>query len=258
MTRMDRREMLTTTAGGAALWTLAGGALGVQPTDTASPAAVMSPTEAGWDDVAGQYILPPLPYAPDALEPHIDAETMVLHHDKHHLAYVNGLNAALDGLRALREAGDGKPMDGGRVKALSRDIAFHGSGHFLHVLFWNNMAPAGQGGGGEPTGALADLIRQSFGSFSKAWDQFSAAAKSVEASGWAILAYEPMSGRLAVMQSEKHQNLTAWGVTPLLAIDVWEHAYYLKYRNNRAAYVDAFRNIVNWVDVAKRLDRARG
>ena len=255
MQALNRREMLVTTGATAAGVALAQSALAWQP--AGASAAPLTPSEMGWDDAAGKYVLPPLPYAPAALEPHIDAETMSLHHDKHHLAYVNGLNSALDGLKALREANDGKPLDANRLKALSRELAFHGSGHFLHVLFWNNMAPADKGGGAEPTGPLADALTASFGSFAKAWDQFAGAAKAVEASGWALLTYEPMSRRLVIMQSEKHQNLTAWGVTPLLALDVWEHAYYLKYRNNRAAYVDAFKYVVNWADVGARYQKVR-
>lgn len=199
-----------------------------------------------------KYELPPLPYAYDALEPHIDEQTMRLHHDKHHLGYVNGLNKALDKLAEARAAGDY-----GMVKHWSREAAFHGSGHLLHAIFWPNMAPAGNGGGGEPTGELAAQIGKDFGSFAQFKAQFSAAANAVEGSGWGLLVWEPAGGQLEVLQAEKHQNLTQWGVVPLLVLDVWEHAYYLNYQNNRGAYVEAWWNVVNWNDVAERFKAAR-
>jgi Fe-Mn family superoxide dismutase len=202
--------------------------------------------------MATKYELPPLPYAYDALEPHIDEQTMRLHHDKHHLAYVNGLNKAEEMLEQARNSGDYA-----MVKHWSREAAFHGSGHFLHSIFWPNMAPAGQGGGGEPSGDLASQITKDFGSFANFKAHFSAAANAVEGSGWAILVWEPVSGHLDVLQAEKHQNLTQWGVVPLLALDVWEHAYYLKYQNARPSYVEAWWNVVNWSDVAERLKAAR-
>lgn len=202
--------------------------------------------------MAKKYELPPLPYAYNALEPHIDEQTMRLHHDKHHLAYVNGLNNALDKLEAARGAGDFA-----LVKHWSREAAFHGSGHFLHTFFWSNMAPAGKGGGGQPSGDLGDQITKDFGSFASFKAQFTAAANAVEGSGWALLVWEPLSGQLEILQSEKHQNLTQWGVRPLLVLDVWEHAYYLKYQNNRGAYVEAWWNVVNWADAAERFKAAK-
>ncbi|MBI5957156.1 MAG: superoxide dismutase [Chloroflexi bacterium] len=202
--------------------------------------------------MAKKYELAPLPYDYNALEPHIDEQTMRLHHDKHHLAYVNGLNNALDKLEAARTAGDF-----GLVKHWSREAAFHGSGHLLHTIFWPNMAPAGKGGGGEASGALAEQIAKDFGSFASFKAQFTAAANAVEGSGWALLVWEPLAGQLEILQSEKHQNLTQWGVKPLLVLDVWEHAYYLKYQNNRGAYVEAWWNIVNWADVAERFKAAQ-
>ena len=203
--------------------------------------------------MAKKYELPPLPYAYNALEPSIDEQTMRLHHDKHHLAYVNGLNNALDKLEAARAAGDFA-----LVKHWSREAAFHGSGHFLHAIFWPNMAPAGNGGGGEPSGSLAEQIKKDFGSFAAFKAQFSVAANAVEGSVWALLVWEPAGGQLEVLQAEKHQNLSQWGVRPLLVLDVWEHAYYLKYQNNRGAYVEAWWNVVNWSDVADRFKTAQG
>lgn len=207
----------------------------------------------GWDATKGEYVLPPLPYAHNALEPSIDEQTMRLHHDIHHLGYVNGLNKALADLKTARESGNF-----GAIKAISRDLAFHGSGHLLHCIFWENMAAPGNGGGGAPNGDLAGAINESFGSFDAFKAQFSAASGAVEASGWGILAYEPLGGNLIVLQAEKHQDLTLWGVSPLLVLDVWEHAYYLKYQNRRGDYVKAFWDVVNWGDVAGRFAAARG
>jgi Fe-Mn family superoxide dismutase len=192
-----------------------------------------------------KYELPPLPYASDALEPHYDKATVELHHGKHHLAYVNGLNAALDKLAAARAAGDHA-----LVKHLSREVAFHGGGHIFHSIFWTNLKP---GGGGRPDGKLAAAIDASFGSFEAFDKQMRAATNAVEGSGWGVLAASP-AGELAVLQVEKHQNQVLPGWTPILVIDVWEHAYYLKYQNRRADWVDAVMNhLVNWGDVARRL-----
>lgn len=188
--------------------------------------------------------LPPLPYPYNALEPHIDEATMRLHHDKHHLAYVNGLNNAEAKLAEARSKGDFA-----LVKHWERELAFHGAGHFLHVIFWENMSPQG---GGTPTGPLLEAINQSFGSYDAFAAHFKAAGTAVEGSGWVILVKNNTTKRLEILTAEKHQNLSQWVVTPLLALDVWEHAYYLKYQNNRAAYVEAFFKVINWNDVAKR------
>jgi Fe-Mn family superoxide dismutase len=194
------------------------------------------------------YVLPPLPYEYNALEPLYEEKTLRIHHDKHHAAYVKGLNAALEKLQTAR-----KGNDYSAVKAISRDLAFHGSGHVLHTLFWNSMSPAKP----EVPTSLADAMNKSFGSVDAARAQFAAATKDVEGSGWGILAYEPISDKLLVLQSEKHQNLTIWGVTPLLVCDVWEHAYYLQYANDRATWVDNFMKLANWPFAAERLEQAR-
>lgn len=190
--------------------------------------------------------LPPLPYDYNALEPHIDEQTMILHHDIHHLGYVNGLNNAESKLREARESGDF-----GLVKHWERELAFHGAGHFLHCVFWENMSPDG---GGEPTGALAEAISKQFGGFEKFLAQFKAAGAAVEGSGWVMLTCQPCCGRLEILTAEKHQNLSQWVSAPLLVCDVWEHAYYLKYQNKRAAYLEAFCNVINWKDVEKRFE----
>lgn len=197
------------------------------------------------------YELPPLPYAYEALEPHIDAKTMQVHHDLHHKAYVDGLNKALDGLAKAREANDFAA-----VQQLSRLVAFHGGGHSNHTIFWHNLAPAGKGGGGEPGGELATQIRKDFGDFAKFKAHFQAAAVAVEGNGWGVLAWQPALGSLTIQTMMNQQNLTILGSIPILMLDVWEHAYYLKYQNRRAEYVTAFWNVANWKDAEGRFGKA--
>lgn len=193
--------------------------------------------------------LPPLPYSYNALEPYYDEQTVRLHHDAHHKGYVDGLNNAEAKISEAREKGDFA-----LIKHWEREIAFHGSGHLLHTLFWENMKPDG---GGEASGEIAKGIGKYFGSFEIFKKQFSAAAAAVEGSGWALLCWSPDFNKLEIFTAEKHQNLTQWGVVPLLALDVWEHAYYLKYQNKRAAFIDAWWNLVNWEDVNRRYLKAR-
>ncbi|MEW6459058.1 MAG: superoxide dismutase [Bacillota bacterium] len=194
--------------------------------------------------------LPPLPYAYDALEPHLDEQTVRLHHDAHHKAYVDGLNTAEARLTEARDQGDYA-----LVKHWERELAFHGAGHQLHTLFWENMHPEA---GGPPHGPIAAQIEADFGSFEVFRKYFSTAATAVEGSGWALLCWNRAFGRLDVLTVEKHQDLALWNTVPLLACDVWEHAYYLKYQNKRAAWVEAWWNLVNWDDVNRRLESARG
>lgn len=194
--------------------------------------------------------LPPLPYDYNALEPHIDEATMRLHHDKHHLAYVNGLNNAEAKLKEAREKGDFS-----LVKHWEREASFHGAGHFLHCIFWENMSP--KGGGAPKNTEFIAAIDKKFGSFETMMKHFKAAGTAVEASGWVILTKNSMTHDLEILTAEKHQNLSQWVCTPLLALDVWEHAYYLKYQNNRAAYIEAFTNVINWEDVTKRFLAAK-
>jgi Fe-Mn family superoxide dismutase len=192
------------------------------------------------------FTLPTLPYK--SLDPVIDDQTLALHHDKHHAAYVAGANKALEELAKARDAGDFA-----LVKHWERDLAFNGSGCVLHAMYWASMWP---GGRGKPEGALADAIEQSFGSQAKMQAQFAAATKAVEGSGWGVLAWEPATTRLVVLQAEKHQQLTIWGVTPILICDVWEHAYYLKYQNKRPDYVEAWMKIIDWDSAAARFAAA--
>ncbi len=191
------------------------------------------------------YKLPKLPYDYSALEPHYDEQTVRLHHDVHHKGYVDGLNNAAAKIAEARKAGDFA-----LIKHWERELAFHGSGHILHSLFWDNMSPDG---GGAPQGDLAKLIDKDFESFEAFKKQFSAATAAVEGSGWGLLVWNPYSSTLEIMTAEKHQDLAIWGVTPLLVCDVWEHAYYLKYQNKRPAWIEAWWNLVNWKDVEARL-----
>jgi len=173
---------------------------------------------------------------------------MRLHHDKHHAGYVKGLIGAEASIEKARQANDFA-----LVQHYSRQAAFHGGGHFLHSMFWKSMAPNGAGGGGEPSDALAELLSRDFGSVDAFRAHFSAAAKAVEGSGWGLLHYRFMDGKLVVRQAENQHKLSSWDSMPVLGIDVWEHAYYVKYRNNRGAYVDNWWNVVNWANVEKNI-----
>ncbi|HEX5829995.1 MAG TPA: superoxide dismutase [Gemmatimonadaceae bacterium] len=201
------------------------------------------------------HTLPPLPYGFDALEPHIDARTMEIHHDKHHQAYVTNLNTALEKAPGMQD----RPLD-----ELLRDLASvpeavrtavrnNGGGHWNHTMFWEIMGP---GGGGQPTGALADAIKSSFGGFDSFKEQFAAAGAGRFGSGWAWLV--PQDGTLAITSTPNQDNPLMDGQPdPILGLDVWEHAYYLKYQNRRLEYIGAWWNVVNWEEVGKRYERAR-
>ncbi|NGM84247.1 DUF2935 domain-containing protein [Paenibacillus sp. 7124] len=196
----------------------------------------------------GGHKLPPLPYPYNALEPYIDEKTMRIHHDIHHKSYVDGLNKAEKKLADARKSGDFE-----LVKHWERELAFHGAGHYLHTIFWDEMSPQG---GGRPTGALLAAIERDFGSFNAFKKQFSEAADKVEGGGWAILVWSPRSRRLEILTAEKHQNLSQWDVIPLLALDVWEHAYYLKHQNKRSDYIQDWWKVVNWPYVSERYTAA--
>ncbi len=239
--RISRRSAIKLAGAGAAL---AAVDLGAAAGALAAPAS--GPLAGAFQ--AGRYTLPKLPYVYDALEPAYEARALRIHHTAHHAGYVRGLNAADDALAAARKAGDYK-----NIKAMSRALAFHGSGHVLHTLLWRSMTP----GGSKMPPELARAMAESFGSVEACQAQFAAAAKAVEGSGWAVLAWEPLADRLIVLQAEKHQNLTVWGVTVLLVCDVWEHAYYLQYANRRADWVAAFMTLANWPFAADRLAAAR-
>ncbi len=197
------------------------------------------------------YVLPKLPYDYNALEPYISEQQLTIHHDKHHLAYVNGANAAF---KKLEEARKSKAeID---VKAMLKELSFNIGGHQLHSIFWPTLAPAGKGGGGEPTGKLADAINKEFGSLSQFKAEFSKAAATTEGSGWAALAIDVKTKQLAIMQIEKHNVNVYTGFYIVMVLDVWEHAYYLDYKNERPKFVEAFWNIVNWERINKRFEEA--
>lgn len=197
----------------------------------------------------GGHVLPPLPYRYDALEPYISREIMELHHDKHHRSYVDGLNKAEKEMQQARLSGN---FD--LITHWEREAAFNGAGHYLHTIFWNNMHPSG---GGKPAGELMKAINEAFGGFDAFKKHFTAAADKVEGGGWAILVWSPRSRRLEILQAEKHQNLSQWDIVPILVLDVWEHAYYLQYKNERKKYIDNWWNIVNWRDAEKRFKAAQ-
>jgi superoxide dismutase, Fe-Mn family len=196
----------------------------------------------------------PLPYAYNALEPHIDEQTMKLHHDKHHQTYVDNLNKALEKHPNLQ----GKPVEAllseinGVPEDIRKVVRNHGGGHANHAMFWENMAP---GKGGEPKGALADAINGAFGSFNDFKTKFEAAGAGQFGSGWAWLLLS--GGKLAVEATPNQDSPLMDGKTPLLGNDVWEHAYYLKYQNKRADYLKAWWNVVNWDKVGERFAAAK-
>ena len=194
------------------------------------------------------YTLPDLDYDYGALEPHISAEIMQLHHDKHHKAYVHGANTALDKLAEARDKGDF-----GAISKLEKDLAFNLGGHTNHSVFWKNLTP---NAAERPDGELAAAIDEYFGSFEGFRAQFSEAAKSIQGSGWGALVFDPIAGRLNTLSFYDQQNNLPVGSVPLLLLDMWEHAFYLQYKNVKADYVTAFWNIVNWADVAERFAKA--
>ena len=196
------------------------------------------------------YELPDLPYDYDALEPHISGEIMQLHHDKHHATYVAGANTALEKLEKAREEG----ADANEIRALSKNLTFNLGGHTNHSIFWKNLSP---NGGGEPTGALAEAINRDFGSFDKFKEHFNAAALGLQGSGWAVLGYDHIAGRLIIEQLTDQQGNVSVDFTPLLMLDMWEHAFYLQYKNVKADYVKAVWNVFNWEDVVERYARAK-
>lgn len=195
--------------------------------------------------------LPPLPYDYNALEPWYDEATLHLHHDKHHAAYVTGLNAAEEKVQAMLKSGDFAA-----ARSVAGDLAFHGSGNILHTIFWTNMKP---NGGGNPSGNLADAINKAFGSFDAFKGLFLATTNAVQGSGWGVLAYNKADDALVILGAEKHENATQSGVIPILVLDVWEHAYYLKYQNKRPEWTKTFiDHLINWDNVAERYKAAKG
>jgi Fe-Mn family superoxide dismutase len=195
-----------------------------------------------------EYTLPELAYDPGALEPHLSGQIVELHHAKHHAAYVAGANKALEQLAEARVAGEY-----GALVGLEKSLAFNLGGHVLHSMYWTNLSPDG---GDRPDGELAAAIDDQFGSFDAFQAHFSQATTLAQGSGWGIFSYEPLGQRLIIEQLEDHHENTTLGAVPLLAIDAWEHAYYLQYNNRRPDYVKAIWNVVNWADISRRFAAA--
>ena len=201
------------------------------------------------------FTLPPLPYAFDALEPHIDAQTMQIHHGKHHQAYVNNLNAAIEKAPELANKSLDDLMRNINTvpESVRTAVRNNGGGHWNHTMFWQIMGPKA---GGEPSGALGDAIRSTFGDFAKFREQMNAAGAGRFGSGWAWLVSD--GGKLAITSTPNQDTPLMEGKQAIMGVDVWEHAYYLKYQNRRPDYLNAWWNVVNWAEVSKRFDQARG
>lgn len=195
------------------------------------------------------YELPPLPYDYGALAPHISGQIMELHHDKHHATYVKGVNTALDQLEEAR-AGDSFA----NINRLEKDLAFHLGGHINHSVFWPNMSPDG---GDKPNGELAAAIDEYFGSFDKFRGQFEANANAIQGSGWSMLVYDALGARLNIVQLFDQQGNLPLAQIPILLLDMWEHAFYLDYKNVKADYVKAWWNVANWADAQARFAAAK-
>lgn len=198
-------------------------------------------------DANGNYIQQALPYSENFLEPYMDAETMHLHYTFHHGGAVKGANKDLS---MIKKALDENNLE--TVDFWTKKLSYHFSSHILHSIFWTNLINKKN----EPTGELKQRIEKNFGSVDKLKSLIAATSKNVDGNGWGIVAYQPYSDSLTVLQCENHEKLTQWGAIPLLVIDVWEHAYYLKYKNKRTDFVDALFNIINWDNAALRLDEA--
>lgn len=195
------------------------------------------------------YELPALPYDPAALEPHLSREIVELHHDAHHAAYVKGAN---DTLSKLEDARHERRFE--HIGQLEKSLAFNLAGHVLHSLLWKNLTPDG---GGAPNGELGAALQRDFGDFAAFKEQLSAAAAAVQGSGWGALSWEPLGRRLLVEQVYDHQSNTGNSTIPILVVDMWEHAYYLQFRNKRADWLAAFWQLVNWNDVSERFAKVR-
>ena len=195
------------------------------------------------------YTLPDLAYDYGALAPHIDGAIMELHHSKHHAAYVAGVNQALEQLAEARDKDAFGPVAG-----IERAMSFHLGGHVNHSVFWTNMSPDG---GDKPVGELAAAIDDTFGSFDKFRAHFTANAMTIMGSGWSILAWDTLGKKLIIVQLYDQQGNLPVGIVPLLMLDMWEHAFYLQYRNVKADYVNAWWNVVDWANVAQRFENAK-
>ncbi|KAK7755930.1 Superoxide dismutase [Mn], mitochondrial [Diatrype stigma] len=206
---------------------------------------------AGTSFVRGKVTLPDLPYDYSALEPHISGQIMELHHSGHHQTYVNNVNKILDLVEEAKEKGNDK-----KVKHSHRvNYFFNNGGHINHSLFWENLAPSGNGGGGEPEGALKTAIEKDFGSFEDLQKEVNTTLAGIQGSGWAWLVRDTEAKKLKVVKTS-NQNIVLRSHVPLMGIDAWEHAYYLQYQNRKAEYFNAIWNVINWSTVANRLEKA--
>lgn len=195
------------------------------------------------------YSLPDLPYDYSALEPHLSGQILEFHHDKHHATYVKGANDTLDQIGEASEKGDAAKING-----LSKNLAFHVSGHVLHTIYWNNLSADG---GGRPEGDLLAAITETFGDFDKFQAWTSGVVNQCQGNGWAVMSYEALGGRVVVEQVQDHETKHCQSSVPILAIDAWEHAFYLQYQNRKPEYTTAIWNVINWADVQRRFEAAR-
>ncbi|MDJ0734613.1 MAG: superoxide dismutase [Nostocaceae cyanobacterium] len=247
---LNRRHFLFLLTASASVFALDGCATAQENPPNPTPTPTTPPSQP-----EGAIKLPPLPYAKDALEPHIDAKTMEFHHDKHHAAYVRNLNAALDKhpelksktVEDLLQKLDNVPAD------IRTTVRNNGGGHVNHSMFWKIMTP---NGGGEPTGAIADAIQENFGSFAELKKQFNQAGAKRFGSGWVWLV-RTQDGKLEVISTANQDSPLSQGKYPIMGNDVWEHAYYLKYQNRRKDYLEAWWNVVNWDEINQRFDEAK-
>ncbi len=236
---MNRKQFLT-----------ASGALAATGILPASSAVAQHYADNGLDkltDASGNFIQLPLPYNKNFLEPSMDEETVYLHHTFHHGGAVKAANTDL---QKIRKALDDNNLE--TVDYWTKKLSLHFSSHILHTIFWTNLTNKKT----DPSGDLLKRIEKDFGSYDKLKLYLSKTSKDVDGNGWGILGYQPYSDKLTVLQCENHEKLTQWGVVPLLVVDVWEHAYYLKYKNKRADFVDTMLNIINWDNVSDRLNTA--
>jgi superoxide dismutase, Fe-Mn family len=247
---VSRRDLLSQHVPGLALGAVVGSAMLTSAAVAQQPATAAAPSSRviaalGQSAKGGAYVLAPLPYAADALEPHIDAQTMTLHHDKHHQAYVTNFNKAVASLAKLREAPE---MNASELAGLTRDISFSAGGHIFHTIFWNIMdAPKSVEAGIENQFKLS--VIEQYGSMENFQAHFSKVAAGVKGSGWAVAFYEPIVDRIVITDTGDQDTRLVPTAIPVLLLDVWEHAYYLKYQNKRADYIKAWWNVVNWTEV---------
>lgn len=217
------------------------------PSDSIFAASVNENGMERLSDADGNFIQQALPYAENFLEPQMDAETLHLHYTYHHGGAVKAAN---NDLKKIKEALETNNLE--TVDYWTKKLSYHFSSHVLHSIFWTNLSNKQTA----PTGELKKRIEKNFGSFEKLKSYIAETSKNVDGNGWGILGYQPYSDCLTILQCENHEKLTQWGVVPILVIDVWEHAYYLKYKNKRTDFIDALFTIINWDNVAQRLDLA--